>query len=136
MSVTTGSIVTQLSAGDRFYAYSGPRQGDISVPASIKLIDIPNIGLRDSFIKIKPYFGARISNDSLHTGLGILVTIDGVEVYRNRYNVTSNLETQSDNEAEEFEIFVPRGSKLEVDSLNTTVNNLQTRGVILLGWYL
>jgi hypothetical protein len=52
MSINVGQVSHFLSDGSRFYAYSGIVQGDVSVPATITLIDIPNTGLKDSFVKI------------------------------------------------------------------------------------
>ncbi len=129
MSVTTGFITTQLASGDRFYAYSGIVQGDVSVPATVKLIDIPNIGLRDTFVKITPFFGDLVSGAATAI-LGIQILIDGIEV----------LESQTQqgylDQTRPWELFVPRGSKFEVISLNTAGNNTQDRGVTVLGWYL
>ena len=126
-----------LSGGDKWYSYSGTIFGDVSVPASITLVLIPNIGLRDSYIKISPYFGTHVSN-ATGSSLGISILIDGIEVVRGRqflvptanstYNISwANLET---------ELFVPRQSKLEILSLNTSANNTQTRGCTLIGYYL
>ena len=35
-----------LSVGDKWYSYSGEIQGDVSVPASISMILIPNTGFK------------------------------------------------------------------------------------------
>jgi len=117
-----------LSGGDKWYSYSGVTFGDVSVPASINLVLIPNIGLRDSYVKISPYFGKEVSSSSDHQ-LGISVKLDDVEVINRQ-----NFYYSSDDG--HLELFVPRQSKLEVLSLNTSGNNTQTRGCTLIGYYL
>ena len=113
---------------DKWYAYSGIVTGDVSVPATITLIDIPSTGLQGSFIKIQPNYGLPISNNTF-SQIGIAVLIDGVEVIKSQ-----KVEGESDMQ-ELFEIFVPQQSRLQVLSLNTALNNTQERGVTVLGWY-
>jgi hypothetical protein len=131
------SAQTLLSGGDKWYSYSGEVFGDVSAPATIGMIFIPNTGLRDSIITIDPFFGTPVSND-LNTSLGITIKIDDVTVYtadefisptsQSNFNLsTSRIDTS---------LFVPRQSKLEIISLNTTANNTQIRGVNVLGYYL
>jgi hypothetical protein len=122
------SAQTLLSGGDKYYSYSGVIQGDVSVPASIQLIYIPNTGLRDSYVKISPFFGLEVSSSSDHQ-LGISVKIDDVEVINRQ-----NFYYSSDDG--HLELFVPRQSKLEVLSLNTTNNNTQKRGATMIAYYL
>jgi len=131
MSVTIGSQ-RLLTSGDRYYAYSGVVQGDVSVPASITLLSMDS-GLKDSFVKIKAFYDILISGTAAST-LGISVLIDGAEVYRTRQYYGGSQAIQPDGE--ETELFVPRQSTLEVVSLNTSGNNTQNRGCTLLGWYL
>ncbi len=128
------SAQTLLSTGDKWFSYSGVVQGDVSVPATIQLNLIPNTGLRDSLIIIEPYYTAVIST-SVNQGLGIEVKINDVTVIKqqgNRFGASGD-DTSS---LREFKLFVPRQSKLEVISLNTSANNTQTRGCNLLGYYL
>jgi hypothetical protein len=128
MSINVGQVNHFLSDGSRFYAYSGVLQGDVSVPASITLISIPNTGLKDSFIKIQGFFGLEASSSSSQQ-LGIKVLIDDIEVYDNQ-----NFYYSSDDAT--IELFIPRQSKLEILSSNTTGNNTQNRGCSVLGWCL
>lgn len=120
-----------LSDGNKYYDYSGVVTGDVSVPATIQLNFIPNTGLRDSMVIIQPFFGQPASTGG-SAGLGFVVKIDDVEVlrdqlYEEKYNAKSNYN---------FNLFVPRQSKLEIISLNTSANNTQPRGCNLLGYYL
>jgi len=117
-----------LSGGDKYYSYSGVLFGDVSVPATISMISIPNTGLRDSLIMIEPYYGAPAS-----TGSGSAL---GIEVKLNDVVVIKQKSVLSDRPKKEFKLFIPRQSKLEILSLNTSSNNTQERGVNLLGYYL
>tara|TARA_R100001163_G_C4921310_1_gene101398 strand:- start:104 stop:502 length:399 start_codon:yes stop_codon:yes gene_type:complete len=131
------SSQTLLSSGDKYYAYSGITFGDISVPASIPLINIPNTGLRDSFIDIQPIFGTLVSN-AVGSSLGIQVEIDNnVVLTCDQFSVTNWGGTQlSTNQLLRYSLFVPRQSKLVITSLNTSANNTQERGCNILGYYL
>jgi len=131
MSVSVGLNQKLLTQGERFYAYSGVVQGDISVPASISLLSFSN-GLRDAFVKIQPFQGQPIAT-GVNDGLGITILIDGVEVYKDKERSNYNNAPSVDNQ---IELFVPRQSTIEVQSINTANNNTQDRGVLLLGWYL
>jgi|TARA_R110000823_G_scaffold209147_1_gene339398 hypothetical protein len=117
-----------LSGGDKYYSYSGVLFGDVSVPATIQMINIDNTGLKDSYIKISPFFGKEVSSSSDHQ-LGVSVKLDDVEIINRQ-----NFYYSSDDG--HLELFMPRNSKLEILSLNTTNNNTQTRGVTLIGYYL
>jgi len=132
MSINVGQVSTNLSDGNRFYAYSGVVTGDITVPASITLISIPNTGLRDSFVKIQPYQGTPVSTGVTH-GLGIAVSIDGVQVYTDRFLHSAYASTPIDGH---IELFIPRQSSLTILSLNSSTNNTQERGCNMLGWSL
>lgn len=131
MTVSVGLNQRLLSEGERFYAYSGVVTGDVSLPATISLINITN-GLRDSFVKILPFQGRPVAT-GVSDGLGIAVLIDGVEVYKDQQRSNYNNAPSVDNH---IELFVPRQSTLEIQSINTANNNNQERGVTLLGWYL
>ena len=128
------SAQTLLSGGDKWFSYSGEIFGDVSAPATIQMVFIPNTGLKHSLIMIEPYYGVPVSTTS-GSALGIEVKLDNVTVIKqqaNRYGASGD-DTSS---LREFKLFVPRQSKLEIISLNTSANNTQTRGVNLLGYYL
>jgi len=133
--VVIGKGQALLSDGDKWYSYSGPFTADIAVPATYTLTLIPDTGLRDSFVKITPSFGATQAF-GLATSLGIVIHIDGIEVFRDQPNAYGNETVQDDLVSNSIDLFIPRQSKLEIFSLNTSANNLQERGVVVLGWYL
>jgi len=118
-----------LSGGDKYYSYSGIIFGDVSVPASISMITIDNTGLKDSYVKVLPYYGQPQSGAG-NTALGIEIKLDNISIY--------NSQRVDPDNAREWppEFFAPRNSKLEIISLNTSQNNTQTRGVNLIGYYL
>ena len=120
-----------LSGGDKWYSYSGIVFGDVTVPASISMVLIPNTGLRDSVIQIQPFFGKPVSSSG-GAQLGISVNLDDVEVLNNQPHSAQN----QNNGNENFTLFVPRQSKLEVISLNISGNNTQTRGCNIIGYYI
>ena len=117
-----------LSGGDKWYSYSGTIFGDVTVPASIQMVLIPSTGLRDSYVKIQPFYGNPILS-TVGSQLGTEVKLDDVVVYN-----TQSMYPYGDRD--HFELFIPRQSKLEVISLNTSANNTQIRGVALIGYYL
>ncbi len=127
--LSSGQVKT--SDGTKWYSYSGMIVGDVSVPATISLTSIPNTGLSDSFIKIKYILSQPVSTAS-NAQLGIIVKINDIEVI--------NSQGPDPNEGgapqDEFELFVPMQSKLEILSLNTSANNTQERGVNTMGWYI
>jgi uncharacterized protein (DUF39 family) len=127
MSINAGQTSTQLADGNRFYAYSGIVTGDVTVPATITLIDIPNTGLKDAFVKIQPSYGQAITNTN-NTQLGIVILIDEIEI------IKSQRHENEDDYTETFDLFVPRQARIQILSLNTTANNTQERGVTMLGW--
>ena len=118
-----------LSTGDKYYSYSGVIQGDVSVPATIQLIFIPNTGLRDSLVQIQPFYANEVSSSS-GDQLGIIVKLDDVEI------IKQSPRGISDDRNEQTNIFVPRQSKLEILSSNTSGNNTQERGCNIIGYYL
>jgi|TARA_R110000824_G_scaffold235271_2_gene424020 hypothetical protein len=121
-----------LSGGDKWYSYSGIVFGDVSVPASISMILISNTGLRDSYIEIQPYFGQEVTS-GVDEALGINVLIDDVAMFTSQ---SRQQQQERETITNIIKIFVPRQSKLEIISLNTTNNNTQERGVNLIGYYL
>ena len=126
------SAMTMLSVGNKWYSYSGSTFGDVSVPATIQLVFIPNTGLKDSLMQVQPFFGPLISTSN-NDGLGITIKLDDVEIFKQQRfqgNIRSN---QVENE---IQLFIPRQSKLEVISLNTSSNNNQIRGCNVIGYYL
>ena len=125
------SAQTLLSGGDKYYSYSGTIFGDVSAPATINMILIPNTGLRDSLVSIQPFFGNPVNTGS-GNGLGIIVELDDVEIFRNVYTNAGNTKPNFTN----IQLFIPRQSKLEILSLNNADNNTQLRGANLLGYYL
>ncbi len=125
------SAQTLLSGGDKYFAYSGEVFGDVSVPATIQLILIPNTGLRDCYVKIQPYYGVGIST-ATSGQLGIQVKLNDVVVFNSQgINTTMAADTNKN-----IELFVPRQNKIEIISLNKSANNTQIRGCNLIGYYL
>ena len=118
-----------LSGGDKWYSYSGMQVGDVSVPASIQLMLIPNTGLRDSYLVIQPVYGKEVASAS-GSQLGIEVKLDDVTIIKSQ-----NL-TYAIYELGAFNLFVPRQSKLEIISINESANNTQERGANVIGYYL
>jgi len=121
-----------LSGGDKWYSYSGEVFGDVSVPASISMVLIPNTGLRDSYIQVQPFFGQPIV-DTASQGLGIQVKLNDLiintsdTIQGNRWGPTIE---------NPIMLFIPRQSKIEIISLNSSGNNTQIRGANVLGYYL
>jgi len=121
-----------LSGGDKWYSYSGEVFGDVSAPATIQMILIPNTGLRDSYIQVQPYFGQPIVELS-GEGLGIQVKLNDVVVSNSDSIQGVRWSPLIENP---IMLFVPRQSKIEVISLNSSGNNTQIRGANILGYYL
>ena len=118
-----------LSGGDKWFSYSGVKFGDVSAPATIQLNFIPNTGLRDSMVVVQAFYG--LATTATGTAqLGIIIKIDDSEVVKFQGREYS----REDNDT--FNLFVPRQSKLEVISINTSGNNTQERGANILGYYL
>ncbi len=124
------SAQTLLSTGDKWYSYSGTVFGDVSAPATIQLIFIPNTGLRDTLIELQPFYGRPVT-ESVAGQIGISVKLDDVEIYRSNGN-----DYRPPSYTEQIRLFIPRQSKLEVISLNTSDNNTQLRGANIIGYYL
>ena len=126
-TINTGESLQRFTE-DKWYAYSGVVQGDVSVPSTITLIDIPNSGLRNGFVKIQLSFGQSLSASGTQQ-LGTIIRIDGVEVIKHQ----GREYPRNDNDV--FELFVPKQSRIEVISMNTSSNNTQDRACTILGWY-
>jgi len=126
------SAQTLLSSGDKWYSYSGEIQGDVSVPASISMILIPNTGLRDSVVHVQPYFD-KPTTTSNNEGLGIEIKLNDTIIYNSQVGITPQTPTLTMNP---IQLFIPRQSKLEIISVNTSGNNNQIRGANALGYYL
>ena len=127
------SAQTVLSGGDKWYSYSGEIFGDVSVPTSISMILIPNTGLRDSYIELYPFYSDLISGTAA-SALGIQIKLNDTVILKSKQYYGGNQAIQQDSEL--VNLFIPRQSKLEVISLNTSGNNTQIRGCNLIGYYL
>ena len=127
-----GKTKTNLSNGNSWYAYSGVIVGDVSSPSTIQMLDIQSTGLRDSWIKIQPFYARPISvadNESL----GIIVKINDEEIFKSQPK--GQTYAQEGNTTFPIELFVERQSTIEILSLNTSANNGQERGVNIVGWF-
>ena len=136
------NIPTQqlLSEGTKWFAYSGQVQGDVSVPASITLIDIPNTGLRDSYVCIEPFFATPITVNTA-TSLGIEISIDDIVVFTGDQFLVPDSQasfnlSKGGASGQKVTLFVPRQSKLTITSLNSSGNNNQQRGANVIGYFL
>ena len=125
------SSQTKLSDGTKWFSYSGMLVGDVSVPSTVPLTTILNTGLSDSFVKIQPIFAQPVSTGG-GNALGIIIKINDLEVIKSQDYAWDNFGEAVGS----IELFVPRQSKLEILSLNTSANNTQERGVTTLGWYI
>jgi len=120
-----------LSGGDKYYSYSGEVFGDVTAPASINMITIDNTGLRDSYVQIQPFLG-KPNSDGDGDALGFEVKLDNITVF----NAQGVIMDRTQLALNPIMLFVPRNSKLQINSLNTTNNNTQIRGCNVLGYYL
>ena len=125
------SAQTLLSGGDKWYSYSGEVFGDVTVPATISMVLIPNTGLRDSLVQVQPFFANSVSGAG-GQALGLTVKLDDVIIYNQQFSNHSEIKPNIEIE----NLFIPRQSKLEIISNNTTGNNTQIRGVNVIGYYL
>tara|TARA_Y100001938_G_scaffold6986_1_gene8608 strand:+ start:634 stop:1008 length:375 start_codon:yes stop_codon:yes gene_type:complete len=121
-----------LSGGDKYYQYSGEIFGDVSAPATISMILIPNTGLRDSLVQFQPFYGKRISGAGA-SNLGYQIKLDDVVIINSQNIYGTDSPVSNGNWPS---LFIPRQSKLEVISLNTSANNNQIRGCNVIGYYL
>jgi len=129
--IQIGKGFKTLSNGRQWYSYSGIVQGGPTIPAFVDLVDITSTGLKDSYVKITPFYAVPITN-AAGDALGIKVLIDDVEVYEQQPRLSDYGHNRAANV---IELFIPRQSKLSVKSINTANNTLQDRGVVILGWY-
>ena len=121
-----------LSGGDKYYSYSGVIFGDVSVPATISMVLMPNTGLRDSYVKIQPFYAKPVST-AVDSQVGLSIYLDDVEIYKSQAKDGASRRVDRNDV---IELFIPRQSKLQIFSLNTSANNTQERGVNLIGYYL
>lgn len=130
MAVQVSPTQQLLSQGERFYVYGGLKTGDATNPATVNLVSIDNVGLRDCYVQIQPYFSLPAST-ATNEGLGIQILIDDEIVFEQKSPDPFYRDVQ-----QPINLFVPRQSKLTILSLNTSGNNTQSRGCSVLGWYL
>ena len=123
-----GKVKNNLSNGNSWFAYSGLVVGGVSAPSTIELLNIPNTGLRDSWVKIQAFYGKPVSATS-GEGLGFMLKLYDQEILKTQVHVSTNTYQET------FELFIPYQSKLEIISLNSSGNNTQERGVNVLGWF-
>jgi len=130
MAIEVGQASYNLKSGRQWYAYSGVVQGGPTIPSFVTLIDILSTGLKDSYVKISPFFG-QPTTTAAASALGLLILIDNIEVIDFQPSTADNNYSQA-----LIELFIPRQSRLTIKSINTANNTLQDRGVTMLGWYL
>jgi len=125
------SDLTTLPGGSKWHSYSGVLVGGPAIPATVELVKIPSTGLKDSYVKIIPYYGQPVAT-SAGDALGIKIFINQVAVYESQEHVATG------GSALPFmvELFIPQQSELQILSLNNASNTLQNRGVTVLGWWL
>lgn len=88
-------------------------------------------------MQIQPFFGRPINATNTNVALGLQIKLDDVTIYRQGgEDGQSGLHEQFMRVQNLVTLFIPRQSKLEVISLNTTDNNTQIRGANLIGYYL
>ena len=129
MSTINAGQSLQRFTQDKWYAYSGVVQGDATLPATITLIAIPNSGLKNGFVKFEASYG-RPNGVALTDTLGISILIDGIQIYRSQ-----GTDYRPPASRTPIELLVPKQSRIQVLSLNTTAHNTQDRGCTVLGWY-
>jgi len=122
-----------LSGGDKWYSYSGEVFGDVSAPATISMILIPSTGLKDSYVGVFPFYSTVVSGTAANA-LGLQIKLNDTVILSSKQYYGGSQAIQQDSEL--VNLFIPRQSKLEIISLNTSGNNTQIRGVNLIGYYL
>jgi len=124
------SDLTTLPSGGKWHSYSGVQVGGPAIPATVELVKIPSTGLKDSYVKITPFYGLPVTT-APGDGLGIKIFINQVAVYESQASRRLN------SDGDDFmELFIPQQSELQILSLNNANNTLQNRGVVVLGWWL
>jgi len=132
------SDLTTLPGGGKWHSYSGVQVGGPAVPATVELVKIPSTGLKDSYVKIIPFYGTVIAT-ATNDGLGIKIFINQVAVYESQTSTATGVAGAGPAfppPATIIELFIPQQSELQILSLNTANNTLQNRGVAVLGWWL
>jgi len=121
------SDLQTLPSGNKWYSYSGSVNGGPTIPATVELVKIASTGLKDSFIKVFPFYGQPVTT-SAASALGIKIFINEVAVYE--------LQPQGNERITpvQVELFIPKQSELQILSLNTAGNTLQNRGCAVLSW--
>jgi len=74
------SDLTTLPGGGKWHSYSGAQVGGPAIPATVELVKIPSTGLKDSYVKMLPFYGQPVTTASA-TALGIKIFINDVAVY-------------------------------------------------------
>jgi len=122
------SDLQNLPSGNKWYSYSGSVNGGPTIPATVELVKIPSTGLKDSFIKVFPFY-ALAAAFAPGDALGIKIFINQVAVYE--WQVAT---VRYEAAPQTIELFIPKQSELQILSLNTANNTLQNRGCAVLGW--
>jgi len=123
------SDLSTLPGGNKWHSYSGSLSGGPTLPATVELVKIPSTGLKDSYVKVVPFYGAPIAV-AAGDALGLKILINEVVVYEEQRSEPDNTRLNT------IEVFVAQQSELQILSLNTNNNSLQQRGVMVLGWWL
>lgn len=124
------SDLQNLPSGNKWYSYSGLMSGGPTLPATVELVKISSTGLKDSYVKITPFFGVPITN-AAGDAIGIKIFINQVAVYESQPRLT---DYGHNRPSTIIELFIPKQSELQILSLNTANNSLQERGCTVLGW--
>jgi len=123
------SDLQTLPSGNKWYSYSGIMSGGPTLPATVELVKISSTGLKDSYVKITPFYGEAIGT-AAGDAIGIKIFINQVAVYESQHRRPDR--TVPPNVI--IELFIPKQSELQILSLNTANNTLQNRGCTVLGW--
>jgi len=126
------SDLTTLPGGGKWHSYSGSVSGGPTLPATVELVKIPSTGLKDSYVKILPFYGVATTT-AAGDALGIKIFINQVAVYESQ---PLRLQSNTMTTPVTIELFIPQQSELQILSLNTNNNTLQNRGCAVLGWWL
>lgn len=128
-NIALGLGKREYSDGSGYYAQSGLKQGDISLPATITLLDFQT-GLNDAEGVLTAGFSLPAVT-TFQEGLGIQVLMDGNIVYE--FKSPDGFYRNIPNG---INLFIPRQVQLTVLSLNTSGNNSQSRCAILKAKYI
>jgi len=119
----------EYSDGSGYYANSGLKAGDFTLPAVITLLDFET-GLNDAEAVLTPGFSLPTVT-TFQEGLGIQVLMDGNIVYEFK-----SPDGFYRNVPNGINLFIPRQIQFTVLSLNTSGNNGQSRCAILKAKYI